>query len=881
MPEVFTTNKIRSIFLDYFQEQGHQLVDSSSLVPINDPSLLFTNAGMVPFKNLLLGVEKREYTRAVSSQRCLRVGGKHNDLDNVGYTARHHSFFEMLGNFSFGDYFKEEAIEFAWDLLTNRYNIPEEKLWITVHKDDDESELIWKEKIGIDPARISRLDDDENFWTMGDTGPCGPCSEIYYDHGEHIEGDPPALGSDPGDRFIEVWNLVFTQFDRSKDGKLNPLPNPCVDTGMGLERIAAVLQNEQNNFNTDLFKTLITEVGRLTNRDDLENPSLRVIADHLRASSFLIADGIVPSNEGRGYVLRRIIRRALRHANKLGTKDPLLSLMVPVLIEEMGDAHPLIKKESDRIVANLQQEEEQFAATLTQGMVLLEAEAKKIKGNTIPGHLAFKLYDTFGFPVDMTADFARENNLEVNMNEYQDLMLEQRQRARASSNFTAVLPESVSIEGKTRFLGHKDNACKSNVLEMIDSSKGNQSNSLSKNEKGIIFLDQTTFYAESGGQVGDTGTISGDGTEIYIDKVIRKKNIFLRCGMVKKGEIFRNQLVETRVDNSNRAKAESNHTATHLLQSALKIVIDDSVSQRGSLVAFNKLRFDFNSPQPLSKEQILQIESLVNSWILENHPIQVKQMEKDEALKAGALAMFGEKYGDIVRVVDVPGVSMELCGGTHVRKTSDVGSFKIISELGISSGIRRIEALSGQLVLDYLKERDDTVNKLSDLLKASPSQLFERVNSLQSELINKNKEIQKMKDEIAYFKYSSLSSSANKIGLFSLIISQLDGLDGNSLQSAALDLTSKLGDKSVVILGGIPDKENRKLLFVVSFGEDLVKRGMHAGKLINDISRICSGGGGGKPNFAQAGAKDIDKLNDALEYARKDLRTKLLSYSDK
>ena len=411
-----------------------------------------------------------------------------------------------------------------------------------------------------------------------------------------------------------------------------------------------------------------------------------------------------------------------------------------------------------------------------------------------------------------------------------------------------------------------------------------EANSVEKATQGQavqIILDQTSFYGESGGQVGDTGTISGDGTEIYVDKVIRKKNIFLHCGMVKKGEIFRNQLVETRVDNSNRAKAESNHTATHLLQSALKIVIDDSVSQRGSLVAFNKLRFDFNSPQPLSKEQILQIESLVNAWILENHPIQVKQMEKDEALKAGALAMFGEKYGDIVRVVDVPGVSMELCGGTHVRKTSDVGSFKIISELGISSGIRRIEALSGQLVLDYLKERDDTVNKLSDLLKASPSQLFERVNSLQSELINKNKEIQKMKDEIAFFKYSSLSSSANKIGLFSLIISQLDGLDGNSLQSAALDLTSKLGDKSAVILGGIPDKENRKLLFVVSFGEDLVKRGMHAGKLINDISRICSGGGGGKPNFAQAGGKDIDKLSDALEYARKDLRTKLLSYSDK
>ena len=720
MSEVFTTNKIRSIFLDYFQEQGHQLVDSSSLVPINDPSLLFTNAGMVPFKNLLLGVEKREYTRAVSSQRCLRVGGKHNDLDNVGYTARHHSFFEMLGNFSFGDYFKEEAIEFAWDLLTNRYNIPEEKLWITVHKDDDESELIWKEKIGINPARISRLDDDENFWTMGDTGPCGPCSEIYYDHGEHIEGDPPTLGSDPGDRFIEVWNLVFTQFDRSKDGKLNPLPNPCVDTGMGLERIAAVLQNEQNNFNTDLFKTLITEAARLTNRDDLENPSLRVIADHLRASSFLVADGIVPTNEGRGYVLRRIIRRALRHANKLGTKDPLLSLMVPVLIEEMGDAHPLIKKESDRIVANLQQEEEQFATTLTQGMVLLEAEAKKIKGNTIPGHLAFKLYDTFGFPVDMTADFARENNLEVNMNEYQDLMLEQRQRARASSNFTAVLPESVSIEGKTRFLGYKDNACKSNVLEMIDSSKGNKSNSLSKDEKGIIFLDQTTFYAESGGQAGDRGKITGKDFIFSVSDTQKVGDHYGHLGIVEEGVVTKSSSANAEIDEDFRRRTMLNHSATHLLQASLRRVLGEHIEQKGSLVDSNKLRFDFTHPKSISKEEILEVENLINNEILKNTRSTTELMTIEEAEKKGAIAFFGEKYGEEVRVLNIgEGFSVELCGGTHVKQTGDIGYMKITSESGISAGVRRIEAVTGQGARELLKELQQKILRISEELHSS------------------------------------------------------------------------------------------------------------------------------------------------------------------
>ena len=678
------------------------------------------------------------------------------------------------------------------------------------------------------------------------------------------------------------------QYNRDSNGILSDLEFKNIDTGMGLERMAQILQKKTNNYETDLIFPIVKEASVIANIDyfsseDRTKISLKILGDHTRAIIHLISDGVVASNLGRGYILRRLLRRMIRHGRLLGIKDYFLSKLASLGISLMQNTYPDLKNNKEQILREINIEEKRFLETLDRGEKLLNdfiCSGEKL----ISGSKAFELYDTYGFPLELTKEILEEKNINVDLEGFEREMEAQKERAKAASQkidltLKGSIEREIDLFDQTIFEGY--NSLNSNgVVKGIFF----ESNSVEKAIKGQavqIILDQTSFYGESGGQVGDTGTISGDGTEIYIDKVIRKKNIFLHCGTVIKGEIFRNQLVETRVDNSNRAKAESNHTATHLLQSALKIVIDKSVSQRGSLVAFNKLRFDFNSPHPLSKEQILQIESLVNSWIFENHPIQVKHMEKDDALKAGALAMFGEKYGDIVRVVDVPGVSMELCGGTHVRKTSEVGSFKIINELGISSGIRRIEALSGQLVLDYFKERDETVDKLSDLLKASPSKLFERVSSLQSELITKNKEIQKMKDEIAYFKYSSLSSSANKIGLFSLIISQLDGLDGNSLQSAALDLTSKLGDKSVVILGGIPDKENRKLLFVVSFGEDLVKRGMHAGKLINDISRICSGGGGGKPNFAQAGAKDIDKLNDALEYARKDLRTKLLSYSDK
>ena len=876
-----TGDEIRKAFLDFYESKSHLVISSSSLIP-EDPTVMLTIAGMLPFKPVFLGLRNRPSPRASSSQKCIRT----NDIENVGVTARHHTFFEMLGNFSFGDYFKKEAIQWAWELVTDVYHLKPENIIISVFNEDHESEKIWRDDIGIKPNRIIQLDEKDNFWSSGATGPCGPCSELYYDF--YPEKGLKNIDLEDGNRFIEFYNLVFMQYNRDSNGILTNLEFKNIDTGMGLERMAQILQKKTNNYETDLILPIIKEAAFIAkinyfSSDERTQTSLKILGDHTRAIIHLISDGVVASNLGRGYILRRLLRRMIRHGRLLAIQDNFVSKLASIGISLMQNTYPDLKINKERILREIDIEEKRFLETLDRGEKLLNdfiSSGEKL----ISGSKAFELYDTYGFPLELTSEILEENNISVDLEGFTTEMEAQKERAKAASQkidltLKGSIEREIDLFDQTIFEGY-DSLNSQGLVKGIFF----ESNSVEKAIQGQvvqIILDQTSFYGESGGQIGDTGTISGDGMEIYIDKVIRKKNIFLHCGTVKKGEICRNQLVETKVDNSNRAKAESNHTATHLLQSALKLVIDENVSQRGSLVAFNKLRFDFNSPQPLSKEQILKIESLVNTWILENHPIEVKSMGKDDALKAGALAMFGEKYGNVVRVVDVPGVSMELCGGTHVRKTSEVGSFKIISELGISSGIRRIEALSGTLVLDYFKERENTVSKLSDLLKASPSQLFERVNSLQSELINKNKEIQKMKDEIAYFKYSSLSSSVKKIGLFSLIISQLDGLDGRSLQSAALDLTSKLGDKSVVILGGIPEKENRKLLFVVSVGQDLVKRGIHAGKLINDISRICSGGGGGKPNFAQAGAKDTDKLNDALEYARKDLRTKLLIYSDK
>ena len=922
MKKNLSTNQIRSIFLEFFKEKGHEIVESGSLIPINDPSLLFTNSGMVPFKDMLLGVEKRGYTRATSSQRCLRVGGKHNDLDNVGYTARHHTFFEMLGNFSFGDYFKEEAIAFAWELLTKRYEIPPEKLWITVHKDDEESEKIWIDKIGVDPERISRLDDEENFWTMGDTGPCGPCSEIYYDHGDHIEGEPPTMTSDPGDRFIEIWNLVFTQFDRSKDGTLNPLPNPCVDTGMGLERMTAVLQGEHNNYNIDLFGKLVKNAAELIDEKNLENPSLRVIADHLRASSFLIADGIVPSNEGRGYVLRRIIRRALRHANKLGFKGTLLASMVPTLIEEMGDAHPLLAKESKIIKANLLQEEQQFSETLSQGMLLLESEIAQLDERVIPGDIVFKLYDTFGFPVDMTADFARERGLEVDLVEYEKLMEEQKERARSSNSFTSVVPESLTIKGSTEFIGYDQTNSDTKVVELINTSKESKSDKLAEDEEGVVILEQTPFYAESGGQIGDKGTLSGKGFRFDVLDTQKIGDHHGHFGVVKEGELKINSKVLAHIDEDFRNKVVPNHSATHLLQAALKKILGDHIEQKGSLVEESRLRFDFAHSKPVSKEEITKIEDLINLQIEKNTKSVTKVMTIEEATKKGAIAFFGEKYGEKVRVLDLgEGFSVELCGGTHVTKTGEIGLMKIINESGISAGVRRIEAVTGvgatlllqeleqritsicdellvdvELIdqdksnLDLIRDLQSKLNMVARELSCSEDQILKKIVQVKEEITalekglgkdislispasnslmdaikelknlntSLNNENKKKKSEGISSSASDLKANSVTVAGYNLITKSFENIDAKSLRDLADQLRNNEPNTIVTLVSITGDK----IPLIVACSK---KVEIDAREIMKHLVNQLGGSGGGRPDFAQGGADNSEDLEVALD----------------
>ena len=922
MKKNLSTNQIRSIFLEFFKEKGHEIVESGSLIPINDPSLLFTNSGMVPFKDMLLGVEKRGYTRATSSQRCLRVGGKHNDLDNVGYTARHHTFFEMLGNFSFGDYFKEEAIAFAWELLTKRYEIPPEKLWITVHKDDEESEKIWIDKIGVDPERISRLDDEENFWTMGDTGPCGPCSEIYYDHGDHIEGEPPTMTSDPGDRFIEIWNLVFTQFDRSKDGTLNPLPNPCVDTGMGLERMTAVLQGEHNNYNIDLFGKLVKNAAELIDEKNLENPSLRVIADHLRASSFLIADGIVPSNEGRGYVLRRIIRRALRHANKLGFKGTLLASMVPTLIEEMGDAHPLLAKESKIIKANLLQEEQQFSETLSQGMLLLESEIAQLDERVIPGDIVFKLYDTFGFPVDMTADFARERGLEVDLVEYEKLMEEQKERARSSNSFTSVVPESLTIKGSTEFIGYDQTNSDTKVVELINTSKESKSDKLAEDEEGVVILEQTPFYAESGGQIGDKGTLSGKGFRFDVLDTQKIGDHHGHFGVVKEGELKINSKVLAHIDEDFRNKVVPNHSATHLLQAALKKILGDHIEQKGSLVEESRLRFDFAHSKPVSKEEIAKIEDLINLQIEKNTKSVTKVMTIEEATKKGAIAFFGEKYGEEVRVLDLgEGFSVELCGGTHVTKTGEIGLMKIINESGISAGVRRIEAVTGvgatlllqeleqritsicdellvdvELIdqdksnLDLIRDLQSKLNMVARELSCSEDQILKKIVQVKEEITalekglgkdislispasnslmdaikelknlntSLNNENKKKKSEGISSSASDLKANSVTVAGYNLITKSFENIDAKSLRDLADQLRNNEPNTIVTLVSITGDK----IPLIVACSK---KVEIDAREIMKHLVNQLGGSGGGRPDFAQGGADNSEDLEVALD----------------
>ena len=879
--KIVTGDEIRNAFLKFYSEKLHKIIPSASLIP-DDPTVMLTIAGMLPFKPVFLGLKERPSKRATSSQKCIRT----NDIENVGVTARHHTFFEMLGNFSFGDYFKREAIQWAWELVTNIYQLSAENIIVSVFHEDEESAKIWRDEIGIHPDRIVKLGEEDNFWSSGKTGPCGPCSELYYDF--HPEKGLQNIDLEDGDRFIEFYNLVFMQYNRDPNGKLTDLKFKNIDTGMGLERMAQILQKKQNNYETDLIFPIIQKICEIANidyfsSDDKNKISLKIIGDHTRAVIHLISDGVAASNLGRGYILRRLIRRMVRHGRLLGITNEFLPHIATVGINLMQNNYPDLKNNNDLILNEIKIEEIRFRETLERGEKLLD-ELISSGQKLISGFKAFELYDTYGFPLELTVEIAEENSISVDVKGFEEEMNAQKERAKAaSSNIDLTLEGSLEREidlfNKTVFNGYNSLLSEAEIKGIfLDSTLVKQA---SEGQKVLIVLDQTTFYGESGGQVGDIGTIFSKDVEVLVDNVMRKKNVFLHYGTIKKGILTIGQKVKTNVSSSNRAKAAANHTATHLLQSALKSVVNESVGQKGSLVAFNKLRFDFNSSNPISKDQISKIETLVNSWIMENHALEIKNMSKSEALEKGAVAMFGEKYDDEVRVVNVPGVSMELCGGTHVKTTSELGSFKIISEEGISAGVRRIEALSGQSALDYFSDRNALVNQLSDLLKANPNQLFERVNNLQAELINKNKEIQKMKDEIAYFKYSSIKSSAEIVNSFSILVNQIDGLDGNSLQSAALNLTSHLGNKAIVILGGIPNPENRKLLFVVSLGDDAVKIGLHAGKLINEIARICSGGGGGKPNFAQAGAKDIDKLSDALDYAKNYLQKTLDSHSDK
>ena len=851
--------QVRKTYIDYFRSKGHELVDSDSLVPQNDPSLLFTNAGMVPFKDVLLGVEKRPYTRAVSSQRCLRVGGKHNDLENVGYTARHHTFFEMLGNFSFGDYFKKEAIAFAWELLTENYSIPAEKLWITVFKDDDESETIWREDIGVPAERISRLDEEDNFWTMGDTGPCGPCSEIYYDHGPEIEGSPPAIGSDPGDRFIEIWNLVFAQFDRSQDGSLNPLPSPCVDTGLGLERMAAVLQGKHSNFETDLFTPLIKDAAKICGTKDLNNPSLKVISDHLRASAFLVADGVSASNEGRGYVLRRIIRRALRHADKLGADKPVMSSMVPTLVKQMSDAYPILKKNSALIQANILQEEEQFASTLVQGMSLLKEEVKNLKGKTISGELIFKLYDTYGFPPDMTADFARENNLKVDLEGYEKSMNKQKERGREASAFSSVLPESLNLKGSTDFVGYEKDEVKTKILELVSLSDGKTQEDIKKNEETLVILDKTPFYAESGGQVGDSGALIGDKFEFQVTDTQKIGDHVGHIGALAKGSVSKGDGVLARINKQARNQTALNHSATHLLNSALRTVLGDHVEQRGSLVNEEKLRFDFVHQKQVTKGEIKEIEVIVNSEIRANSKATTETMPIKEAEKKGALAFFGEKYGEEVRVLSMGGdFSVELCGGTHVQRTGDIGYFKIITETSISAGVRRIEALTGEAAVNLSQDSHDNLDSLALKLNTSSEEVRDKI----SQLIDSNKTL---KQELDKLRSSSLSATASDMSLESeeiaglkVIAKKMEGLDSSVLRETADKLRNKEKNSLIVLISIFEDK----VPLVIATHKELDQ--IDARDVMNHLVNLLGGSGGGRSDFAQGGIEKVEDIEIAL-----------------
>ena len=858
---------IRKAFLTFFQERGHKQVVSGSLVPANDPTLLFTNAGMVQFKETFLGIEDRAYCRAVSSQRCVRAGGKHNDLENVGYTARHHTFFEMLGNFSFGDYFKEEAIEYAWLFLTEELKLPKEKLWVTVYSEDDEAADIWIKKIGISEDRLSRIGDkpggkkheSDNFWSMGDTGPCGPCSEIFYDHGPDVAGGPPGTPEEDGDRYIEIWNLVFMQFNRDADGSMVPLPKPSIDTGMGLERLAAIMQGEHNNYDIDLFRNLIHAAAKLTKTEDHRNKSLRVIADHIRACSFLVADGVVPSNEGRGYVLRRIVRRAIRHGHKLGTKEPFFHQLVGPLCEEMGDAYPELIKLTEHIERILKMEELRFAETLEQGLQILESEISKLEVDVIPGDVLFRLYDTYGFPVDLTADIARERGLRVDENGFDVAMKAQRERARAASSFEGDFGKKIELDGHTEFVGYDHLVVEAEVLSIHKS--GHPVDTLDEGEQGMVVLDRTPFYAESGGQSGDAGLLSNDNLRFeVIDTQKQGVDVFGHLGKQVAGSLKVGDRLNARVDAAVRSRTEYNHSSTHLLHAALRKILGEHVTQKGSLVEAERLRFDFSHFEAIRAEQLVEIENLVNSQIRANLDVETRVMSADDAVAEGAMALFGEKYGDTVRVLRMGDLSVELCGGTHVKRTGDIGYFKIISEGGVAAGVRRIEAVSAQTAQQWAVESDARLAEVAALVKAAGrddvtdkvAQLLDRTRSLE-------KTLEKLKAKLASAKGSDLASQAVDVDGIKVLAAKLDGTDAKGLRDTVDQLKNKLGCAAVVLACVNGDK----ISLAAGVTKDATDR-IKAGELVNQVAQQVGGKGGGRPDMAMAGGNQPEKLDQAL-----------------
>jgi alanyl-tRNA synthetase len=865
----FTTSQIRSDFLEFFKGKGHTIVPSAPLVPGNDPTLLFTNSGMVQFKDVFLGAEKRSYVRAADVQRCLRAGGKHNDLDQVGYTARHHTFFEMLGNWSFGDYFKKDAIAWAWELLTQVWKLPAERLLVTVYQTDDEAYELWRDMVGIPEARIVRIGDNkgapfasDNFWQMADTGPCGPCTEIFYDHGDHIAGGPPGSPDEDGDRFIEIWNLVFMQFDRQPDGTLVPLPAPCVDTGMGLERLAAILQHVHTNYEIDLFQALIRKASELTGTADLENKSLRVIADHIRACSFLIVDGVLPSNEGRGYVLRRIIRRALRHGWMLGVRQPFFSKLVPTLVEQMGEAYPELPAAVDTVARALQAEEERFAETLDAGMKIFEDVAGKASNGVIPGVDAFRLYDTYGFPLDLTQDIARERDLTVDIAGFDAAMEQQRETARAAGKFGGgvTLPaELVATLSPTRFLGY-DRLQADGLTVLAVLKDGRPVQSADAGDAVIVITDQTPFYAESGGQVGDTGVLTGNGVRLAVDDTQKFAGQFhghvgtLSDGGLKVGDVLSGQ-----VDGERRGATILNHSATHLLHAALREVLGTHVQQKGSLVAPDRLRFDFSHFQPISAEELAVIERKVNQQVRANNAAEVHNMGMQEALDFGAMALFGEKYGEHVRVLKMGDYSTELCGGTHVNRTGDIGLFKITSEGGVSAGVRRIEAVTGQGALDYVDAEEARLAEAADLLGGSAADVVEKIRALGQRQKLLERELEAVKAKVAAGATADLSGQAVEVAGVKVLAARLEGFDAKALRDAMDRLKQQLGD-AVIVLAGAQDGKAALVAGVNGSAMGKVK----AGELLSHIASQIGGKGGGRPDLAQGGGEDGPALATAL-----------------